>query len=85
VKKLKQRQTFIIALVIVLSSASFIIMKHRSPTLTGYEDANGVIYECSRPIKAKGGTAKLLLGHPQGLIPVNSDDASKYCHSVGIE
>ncbi|MDB5163896.1 MAG: hypothetical protein JWS12_514 [Candidatus Saccharibacteria bacterium] len=52
-------------------------------TLTSYETTNGLIYECSRPIKAKPGT--VAHGHRQGPIPYNQSDADKYCHNIGIE
>jgi hypothetical protein len=85
-KKLKQKQIYVVVLLFVIVAVSLLfITKYRSPTLTGYEDSSGVVYECSKPIKAQEGHAKLLLGHPQGLIPVSANDANKYCHSVGIE
>lgn len=87
VMKQKNNRKFLIifiAIIILLSGLLVIFRLYHYPTTMSYEDANGKIYECSRPLKAKMGTVTVL-GHPQGLIPVNQAEANKYCSYAGIE
>ncbi|HEX5448104.1 MAG TPA: hypothetical protein VFW90_02805 [Candidatus Saccharimonadales bacterium] len=87
-KRYKRNKLLIglVVLLIALAVAGVLIKSRNSLTLTGYEDTNGVIYQCSKPIKARNSDAIIgLLGHPQGLIPANQNEANKYCHSAGIE
>jgi hypothetical protein len=84
--RVKYRNSAILIVVLVLIGLLILIFKlNHHPKLTGYETENGVIYSCSRPIRAKQGAARGLLGQPQGLIPYSEAEANKYCHSIGIE
>lgn len=74
------------AILMVLLFLIIVLVFHRNKqqTLTSYQTADGWIYECSQPVKAKNGTSQALK-HPQGLVPVDDSEAAQYCHRVGIE
>jgi hypothetical protein len=84
-KILLNKPYILIGLIILIGLAIIIFSVKHHPTITGYETEDGVVFVCSKPIRAKQGTATGLLGHPQGLIPYNQSDAAKYCHASGIE
>jgi hypothetical protein len=85
VKQIKKSKWLIILVIIVMLLGLLTLLKiYHHQIITGYEDTNGNIYECSRPIKAEMGNATIL-GHPQGLVPVDQADADKYCYHTGVE
>lgn len=49
-----------------------------------YEDADGWIHECTKPIEVKDQGVKYGNGMPS-LTPVHESDAQKYCRKTGIE
>jgi len=83
-KPKNKRLLLIPILIILILGTGLIVLRSKQRTLTSYEDANGWVYECTQSIEAKKGTAQTL-GHPQGLVPVDESEASRYCHKVGIE
>ncbi len=84
--KLQKKYTLLITLitVIVLAGGLALLRDRHQSSITRYEAADGWVYQCSKPIKAKNGTAQTL-GHPQGFIPYSQSEADKYCYKVGIE
>jgi|GEM_PF-6662414 len=60
-------------------------ISHPDKFVTGYHDSNGM-YSCSRPLKAHyeifiGDTVN---GKDEGYIPLNLNEASKYCRTTGV-
>jgi hypothetical protein len=85
VKKIKKLIMFLVSLVGLAIVLVVVFKVYHYPTLASYENRDGTIYECVRPIKAKSSKAIAGLGHPQGLVPYSQADADKYCHYEGIE
>lgn len=82
--KLKKRYLLALVIVLFLLVGAAVFLRNKQQTLTSYEDSNGWVYQCSKPIKAKNGTSQVL-GHPQGPVPIDASESSTYCHKVGIE
>ena len=86
-KRLKRSKIVIVAvisIVLVISAVVVFFGPEDTALVSRYQDADGWVYECSKPLAAKEGTATTL-GHPQGLVPVSSSEADEYCYKVGIE
>ncbi len=72
---------FMIVLV-VIAIALFILT--RPMTATGYQDAGGWVYKCSKPIKVKNQGVTDLNGH-KNPTPIDISEAARYCQRIGIE
>jgi len=72
------------ALAAIIIVSAWLIKAKPSLTTSRYEAADGWLYQCSKPLAARQGTATTL-GHPQGLVPIDLNAAAKYCQRVGIE
>lgn len=73
--------------VIVLAAGLLAFKTLHKPTLTTYKDERFIIYDCSRPIKAKKGTVPdLVMGDRMDtLVPADQNEAKRYCHVSGVE
>ena len=88
IERMSKRKLLIaVILVIALSAAVAIFIRTRSnKTLTSYKDENFLVYECTKPIKAKEGTVPSMFGgRMYALIPADQNEAKKYCKPTGIE
>lgn len=72
------------AVVLIMGVVTFKML--HQPTLTTYKDEKFIIYDCSRPIKAKQGSVPNLLGgRMDALVPADEKEAKQYCQAAGIE
>jgi hypothetical protein len=78
---------FIIAVLsVMLIAAIFTFKILHKPRVTTYKDEGFIIYECSRPIKAKKGTVPDLFGgRMDALVPADQNEAKRYCKGTGVE
>jgi hypothetical protein len=53
--------------------------------ITSYQGTDGAFYACSRPLPAKKASIPHIGSTSEGLVPINQDDAEKYCQTTGIE
>lgn len=86
---LKSKKAKVVALLVgvVLIAGGIIAFKLlQKPTITTYKDEDLIIYDCSRPIKAKQGSVPNLLGgRMDALVPADEQEAKQYCQATGIE
>jgi hypothetical protein len=85
----KSRKTKIVTLVVatalIIGGVIAFKILHK-PTITTYKDEDFIIYDCSRPIKAKQGSVPNLLGgRMDALVPADEQEARQYCRATGIE
>lgn len=83
-----QRQHFLTTAVVlslvVFGIGALVYLKNKPQFATSYEDADGWVYSCSRPIQVKSQGATYASGKPSQT-PVHAAEALAYCHKIGIE
>lgn len=81
----KVRIGIAVAVVVLIAGVTAFKVLHK-PNLTTYKDEQSIIYDCTQPIKAKKGTVPNLVGgRMDALVPVDQNEAKRYCHASGIE
>ena len=80
------RISVMLAAAVLIASVFAFKMRHQL-TLTTYKDEQFIVYDCSRPIKAKKGMVPDLFmgGRMDELVPADQNKAKQYCHASGVE
>ena len=90
--RLRTVSTIIVSVLVVLTVAALIRYFYNRGNktddkvymVTSYEDKDGWVYTCSRPVKAKNQGATYGNGTPSPT-PIDPAEAAKYCTRQGIE
>ncbi len=76
----------LVAAIALIAAGVFAFKVLHKRTITGYKDEDYIVYDCSRPIKAKQGSVPNLFGgRIQTLVPTDQQEAKRYCRATGIE
>lgn len=85
---MRDKKKLLIVIVPAIAIAAGLLFYQKSihkPDITSYQDTNGAFYECSKSIAAKKAMIPHIGSTSEGLVPLDQNEAIKYCHMTGIE